>query len=187
MDNFIQEYQNVLSDYECDYIINWFESNENLQKPGEIGTGIVDKNKKLSIDIHMNFLQEPSDINLILFNAIASNSQNYRKKYPQIDKYIHSWSLKPEWNIQKYLPNQAYYATHCESTSKENSYRVMAWMIYLNSIIDGGGTNFPQYNKTIIAEKGKLVLWPAYWTHLHHGVCSKTEIKYIATGWFCFT
>ena len=34
------------------------------------------------------------------------------------------------------------------------------------------------------AEEGKGVIWPAYWTHIHHGIVSKTEVKYIATGWY---
>jgi len=39
---------------------------------------------------------------------------------------------------------------------------------------------------TVSAEEGKMVIWPAYWTHVHHGVVSTTQTKYIATGWFEF-
>lgn len=186
MKNFICEFKNLLTKNECDYIIEWFETNNNLHENGQIGGGTVNESRKLSTDIKMNFLKQPSNINSLLFNAIVDGSQQYRKKYPEIDEYIHPWSLNCDWNIQKYLPNQGYFSTHCEATSKENEHRVMAWMIYLNSIANGGGTYFPQYSKTVRAEMGKLVLWPSYWTHLHHGVVSKTETKYIATGWFCF-
>jgi len=186
MNHFIEEYPNALGNLECDSIISWFENNKKLHKSGEIGTGFVNKNNKVSTDIPMNFLYQPENLNLIIFNAIANNIQKYRKTYPEIDEYVHPWVLRPDWNIQKYLPKEGYFATHCETTCKENSYRVMAWMIYLNSVTDGGGTHFPQYSKTVTAEQGKLVIWPSYWTHLHHGVCSQTETKYIATGWFSF-
>ena len=33
-------------------------------------------------------------------------------------------------------------------------------------------------------EAGKLVMWPCDWTHLHRGITSPTETKYIITGWF---
>ena len=36
------------------------------------------------------------------------------------------------------------------------------------------------------AVKGRCVIWPAFWTHMHKGVVSKTETKYIATGWISY-
>ena len=40
------------------------------------------------------------------------------------------------------------------------------------------------YDKTLEAKEGRLVIWPAFFTHTHKGVVSKTQTKYIATGWF---
>ncbi len=57
-------------------------------------------------------------------------------------------------------------------------------MIYLNTVTDGGGTYFSNYDKTLDAVQGDVVIWPAYWTHHHRGIPSPTETKYIATGWF---
>jgi hypothetical protein len=62
----------------------------------------------------------------------------------------------------------------------------MAWMIYLNTITDEGGTYFSSYDKTLEAKEGRLVIWPAFFTHTHKGVVSKTQTKYIATGWFSY-
>ena len=64
-----------------------------------------------------------------------------------------------------------------------SSHRVLAWMFYLNTITDGGGTYFDNYDLTMNAVQGRCVIWPAYWTHMHKGIVSKTETKYIATGW----
>ena len=36
------------------------------------------------------------------------------------------------------------------------------------------------------AKKGRLVIWPAYWTHTHCGVISDNQTKYISTGWYTF-
>jgi hypothetical protein len=57
-------------------------------------------------------------------------------------------------------------------------------MYYLNTVKEGGGTYFSNFDLTINAVEGRLVLWPPYWTHMHKGVVSKTFEKYIATGWF---
>ena len=58
-------------------------------------------------------------------------------------------------------------------------------MFYLNTVKDGG-TYFENYDLSLEAVEGRLVIWPAYWTHFHRGIVSKTETKYIATGWFSF-
>ena len=58
-------------------------------------------------------------------------------------------------------------------------------MIYLNDVNDGGETRFEYYDYNLKPEKGLLVIWPAYFTHLHYGLPS-TETKYIATGWHRF-
>ena len=57
-------------------------------------------------------------------------------------------------------------------------------MVYLNTVTDEGGTYFSNYDYKIDAVEGRLVIWPAYWTHVHRGVISKSQTKYIATGWY---
>ena len=91
-----------------------------------------------------------------------------------------------EYNIQKYDPCGGYPVLHHENEGGQVVKRVMAWMIYLNTVTDKGGTYFAYYNKTIKAKEGRLVIWPAYFTHPHKGIVSKTQTKYIATGWYSF-
>ena len=64
--------------------------------------------------------------------------------------------------------------------------RVLAWMFYLNDVTDKGGPRFPRHNLTLKARAGDLYIWPAYFTHSHHGIASPTQVKYIATGWVNF-
>lgn len=59
-------------------------------------------------------------------------------------------------------------------------------MIYLNTVENGGGTEFKYYNHVEKAEKGKLLIWPPDFTHTHRGLPSETEEKYILTGWYEF-
>ena len=57
-------------------------------------------------------------------------------------------------------------------------------MIYLNTLTDRGETEFFYQQHFESAERGKLLIWPSDWTHLHRGVPSPTQTKYILTGWF---
>ena len=59
-------------------------------------------------------------------------------------------------------------------------------MTYLNTIDDGGGTEFILQNLVASAKQGLTLIWPAGWTHYHRGIVSNTQIKYIITGWLCF-
>ena len=59
-------------------------------------------------------------------------------------------------------------------------------MMYLNDIDDEGGTEFFYQKRKVKPKKGRIVIWPADWTHTHRGVTSMTQEKYIVTGWYSF-
>ncbi len=56
----------------------------------------------------------------------------------------------------------------------------------MNTVTEGGGTRFDNFDMTVDAVEGRMVIWPPYWTHFHQGVVSNTQTKYIATGWYSF-
>jgi prolyl 4-hydroxylase len=59
-------------------------------------------------------------------------------------------------------------------------------MTYLNGVDDEGGTDFYYQRLRMRAKKGATLIWPVDWTHMHRGVVSPTQEKYIVTGWFSF-
>ncbi len=73
---------------------------------------------------------------------------------------------------------------HCERLCKLTQSRMLVWMLYLNTVEDEGGTRFVHYDHVEKAEKGKLLIWPPDFTHVHHGVASPSEEKFIMTGWY---
>ena len=177
-DNFVYEKQCLTSE-ECQEIIQCFEESKEQHSPGVVEHGHRPEHKDC-VEINPCLLHR-NRMNEIIVPALNSLTQDYVKMYPHLD-VIDKWEVTTGYNIQKYNPGQAFHATHCENNGNGN--RVMAWMIYLNTVNDGGGTAFPHQNMVLKAEEGKGVIWPAYWTHIHHGVVSKTEVKYIATGWY---
>lgn len=85
--------------------------------------------------------------------------------------------------IQKTLPGQGYHLWHFESDSIERSARIAAWSLYLNTIEEGGETEFLYQHARVTAVKNRLVLWPATFTHVHRGNPPLSGEKYILTGW----
>jgi len=84
--------------------------------------------------------------------------------------------------LQKTVPMQGYHAWHCENSGYQIIDRIMAWMVYLNDVQEGGETEFLYQQKKVKPKKGTVVIWPGGYTHMHRGN-PPMEDKYIATGW----
>ena len=98
---------------------------------------------------------------------------------------VAAWKTDVSCNYQKYKPGQSFNREHCEHLIS-TPYRILVWMIYCNTIKKGGETSFPQQKLKIKPEAGKLVIWPAGWTHSHIGIAAPNENKYIVSGWCSF-
>lgn len=86
-----------------------------------------------------------------------------------IDAKISDMSTVPVNNseymqILKYEVGE-YYHTHNDYNprhlEKQSGVRIFTVYLYLNSVEEGGGTNFPELNITVKPEKGKAVIWPS--------------------------
>ena len=191
MKNFIEVYENTLSKEMCEKIRSftdlWLSTMSEKRRRGVVMDtkrgSILDKNLKDSYDIAM-VLDENSEINNCIRKALLPKINEYKKTHPQIN-LLPDWRYDNSYNLQKYEPGMAFHYLHCENSTKSSS-RIAAWMIYLNTVTDGGGTYFDNYDITMNAVEGRCVIWPAYWTHMHKGIVSKTETKYIATGWISY-
>ena len=178
MKDFIEVFDNALSSDECKMIIDFFE-----RDGGDPYTDIHKKEDREcnTLSMYLN-RKEFSPCNTLISKALNQYTPKYIEMHPELQD-ITPWGPFYGCNIQKYLPNQCYWKSHTENDGVMFM-RCGVWTIYLNTVTDGGGTTFTQHYKTIDAVEGRLVIWPAYWTHFHKGVVSKTQTKYIATGWY---
>jgi hypothetical protein len=167
----------------CDKLIR-YHLNAEIKKLGA-STGGVNKNIKDSIDCSL--INAPVELVSEYFNNLQFVTNEYIKKYPQCNNYS-AWSLYEGSNIQYYPPGGGYHAWHTERSgaSIPEAFRHLVYMTYLNDVTDDGETEFLHQNLKIKPEKGLTVIWPADWTYTHRGVSSKTQEKWIATGWYNF-
>ena len=199
MNHFIEVFENALSSEDCKYIINYM-NNECVLKPGVMPVSRfpkkneVWKERKDDFEKLMNIEGRRSEdlgltadddqTNTIIRLNLIKCIDKYIDIHPQLLE-IEGWNYYELYNLQKYEPGQGFHMMHCEH-SHSKSTRIMAWMFYLNTVTDGGGTYFQNYDLTMNAVEGRCVIWPAYWTYFHKGIVSKTETKYIETGWINF-
>ena len=187
VDDFIYHEKSLLPSAVCKGIIDLFEK-ELYKEIGEISRGPqgiseVDKKIKDSIDKGYRFSKLKDGCMFQLHSYLDKLMRSYKAKYPFLEG-LNPWTLFEHYNVQKYDPNGGYFAVHCEhGPGDTESRRIMAWMVYLNDVHDGGYTAFPTQKKKFQPRVGDALIWPAFWTHPHHGITSKTQTKYIATGW----
>ena len=179
IETFIERYK--VEHEVCDGLIEYFEENVEYKNQGQVGNGEIDKKVKDSTDVV--FWTGSNDIRIQnFFKTLNSIIATYGKKYGIKDGMRTSLNN----NIQYYKPKGGYPVYHYE-TSYYTSYRTLVYMLYLNTVTDGGGTQFPFQDMLTNAIKGDMIIWPAYFTHPHRGIVSETQEKYICTGWFELT
>lgn len=106
-------------------------------------------------------------------------------------KYAQHYSILNEFSqhniydikIQKTDTGQGYHAWHCENMHMNTRNRLMAFMLYLNDVDEGGETEFLYQKTRFKPKKDRLLLWPAGYTHAHRGNPPLSNEKYILTGW----
>jgi hypothetical protein len=88
--------------------------------------------------------------------------------------------------LQKTPPGGGYHMWHYESMTRERANRLLVFILYLNDISDGGETEFLYLGKRVQPKAGRLLLWPAAFTHTHRGNPPLKDSKYVMTGWVEF-
>jgi hypothetical protein len=154
-------------------------------KPGTVGQNKVREDYKKCSDLFFNDIPDSKieysssykdvEYQEHLMDCIKDYSDKYLFDEP-LDFHSHP---KYQW----YKPGEGFYAEHFDALGPEQD-RVVAFITYLNTVTDGGGTHFVWQDQTVDAVAGKTVLFPASYTHRHKGVVSETQEKLIITGWF---
>ncbi len=181
--NHILRMKGLVPEDECKKIIYYFESHPELHQQGTSGDRKKDDRFKKDTEIYCNFIksQGPCWISKYLNIAI----EEYSQQYPEMSA-LSMYDKSQYFKLQRYFPSGGYFVYHCENDNPSVSDRVLAWMIYLNDVTDGGYTEFPNQKKKYKPRTGDVLVWPAYFTHTHRGITSKSQTKYIATGWVNF-
>lgn len=94
-------------------------------------------------------------------------------------------------NLQKYNRGVGgYHHWHSEIYPRESNcetlHRVLLFMFFLNTVDEGGETEFYYQNRSISPQAGSMVIAPAGFTHTHKGQVPVSHDKYIVTSWILF-
>ena len=184
----IYEKKNTLDKEVCDGMISWYEN--------KVSTGNTEKNYTNT----SKFGRKDSSISLC--QQFDSFKPFYNKInsiiHEHVERYFKKWRIEGNTNnynitgykLQKSTKGGGFTTWHSELDIFRLSpidffkscRRFGVWMVYLNNT-DSGYTDFMHQKLSVKPETGKLVIWPAYFTHTHRANPDLKEDKYIITGW----
>jgi len=187
MKDFIEVYPNALSDEFCDNVIDFYQQTNDDYKLSR-----TRKYNALDSDNEFIFLDSVShNISRHMFNEFSDVFWNncytdYSAKYGIVPN-LSTHQFYRDIKIQRTEPTEGYHIWHCEHDSRETGTRLLLVIAYLNTIEEGGETEFLYQSRRIKAEKGTIMICPSGFTHTHRGNPPLSATKYIMNGWIEFT
>ena len=185
----------------CDHVIEWFEYLKRSKEPSDIwhdgsGNGVISRQQLEGVesykkDSELYFPDCETDKFCMETNVPILKEYN-RATWDCYKKYLESYGMlgslsshnsSTSTKIQKYEPSQGYHIWHCDLDRLESSRRLLVSLLYLNTVEDGGETEFLYQSERVTPEAGTLILFPAGWTHTHRGNPPLKGSKYVINGW----
>lgn len=184
MNDYIQVLDDMLTEKECQLIIDFFESSDH--EPGKVWAGdgltetkVVNKDMK---DLDQIYVPFESDIDKILEHSMSQIVKFYSDTYTF---YPRTGTLDKGYNLKRYLANaEHHYNWHTDTSMKSTSDALVSVIWYLNDVEEGGETEFE--HRKIVPKAGRVVTFPSIWTHPHRSLPCMSGPKYVACGHLFF-
>ena len=191
--DFIGVYDGYIPEEACDQAIELFKKYNEFNKvlsrfTSEGTTQDIKDDKQLFCTPDILTEEQGFSVNnlkLLLVNFDIALRHYYIET--NIKKYTAEDIITDYVKIQKTLPSQGYHVWHVEhGQGRENEKRVLVYTIYLNTVEEGGETEFLYQSQRVKPVKGRIVIWPASFPYVHRGNPPLSGEKYILTSWISY-
>ena len=173
MDKWIKTYPKIFETEECDGLIEYMEEAkvhwEETRMPGH----------RHFWELNLMDHSGQSDMNLELYNRFHSIMDRYK-----IDTKLHpkQWPEKYSWEalrMKKYERNRGFFHDHVDVGNYDSARRFLVFFAYLNTVDEGGETEFVDLDLQVSPECGTVLVFPATWEFIHRGNIPVSQDKYI--------
>ena len=174
---FISVCDNVLSDEDCTKMIELFEdANEHHRKINTEARTYTEVNF-FDPELSEKF-PEFEEFSMKLLTIISEYTEMYRRHNNIM--FFPGQCVNEEIKMKKYTKGSADdFKYHSDVGDHLSAKRFVACFFYLNDVEEGGETVFPDYNLSVNPVKGRLAIWPPFWTHPHQCMPAKSDDKYV--------
>ena len=180
MNDFIKTYYNVLSDVNCQHLIDKFEDSRNQWQKTEL------EGHRSFTEININLHEDWQEYVNIIYKALNP----YLQKYADDHNITNNWPERYGWEqirFKKYEVNDKdEFKEHVDVMDYASAKRFLVMFLYLNDN-EGGLTDFPEYDTMIQPKTGTLLMFPPLWTHKHIGHKPLEQPKYIVGSYLHYT
>ena len=187
--DFIGVYDGYIPDEACDQAIELFNKYQEFNKvfsrfTSEGATQDFKNDKQLFCtgDVLTDQEFNVNKLKLLMVNFDMALKHYYTET--NVKKYTADDIITDHVKIQKTMPSQGYHVWHIEhGQGRENEKRILVYSIYLNTVEEGGETEFLYQSQRVKPVKGRIVIWPAGFPYVHRGNPPLSGEKYIVTSW----
>ena len=134
-------------------------------------------------EVNDSILLSTRDTMLQEFNDVVWECyEEYTKKYGILNS-LPRHQISPYIKIQRYKPSQGYHVWHEETGALHCSHRMLVVALYLNTVEEGGETEFLYQSMRVKPVQGTLIIHPGGFTHTHRGNPPLKGVKYFMNTW----
>ena len=180
--DFISVYDNSFTSDECEEYIKLVEH--------YISNGVITKEDRAYHNTDHFCINFNNDISYNILSGDNLSMEFLPKIKDYVGEYLKKFSVLSQEKLLIYdtkakkIPiGGGFHNWHFENTGLQVSARKLVIQLYLNTIEEGGETEFLYINKRIKAEQGRLIIFPAAFTHTHRGNPPIGQDKYIISTW----
>jgi hypothetical protein len=177
---FFGVYENALSPEFCRAAIQRFDKDPQVG-PGRYGNGTVggavDANIKQTTEIDLDGTQQGWRVEeQILMESLGAHLRRYMERW---SRAFNCDLIHEPLKIARY-PIGGQFDWHSDNLGNGVTTRVITALWYLNTVEQGGETEYPWQKMAIKPVEGRLLLCPVGWTFVHRGAPPVSGPKYIA-------
>lgn len=180
MEDFIQIYDDAIPENHCESLINFIDKLEECDSMRSSGV-------KKHLTDHKAF-NASHNYHTTSGSWLGSNFLPYIQE--PVNEYLNKYTVFGEAKFLLYdvkakkIPiGGGFHNWHYENSRIPYCTRQFVVQAYLNDEFEGGETEFLYMNKRISAKQGRIIIFPAGFTHTHRGNPPIGGEKYIATSW----
>lgn len=133
------------------------------------------------IDTHFTMFEELKDI-------IRRVIDRYKKEIG--NNNLHFLKCIEAPNIIAYHPDDPegknHFHSHSDNWSMETASRQLSIILYLNDVEEGGVTTFTDLGLSVKPKRGRILVFPSFYTYPHKGEPPVSNSKYILVSWIHF-
>lgn len=185
---FVDLFPNSLTPEFCKDAIERFEAQPEHHIEGMVGyadkPNIINHSIKKCKELNLSLLPDWEDVDEVFAASVKKNVLALRDKYDGLKRIS---VFDTGYRIKRYLPDEEeWFDWHIEVNGYSQGNRYMVFLWYLNTVAEGGETEFKEQPVLQKPEQGLMVAFPTIWTHLHRGLRPISEAKYIAVTWLTY-